>query len=160
MPMFGRRPRYDDTYGVRMDFGGDRKDPLSLRTVRPLFDYAKPVVLIETPRSIFDVFGRRADDTFVDTRFPKAAPASMPAVAAARALRPKPPAAGRAAAPLTGARAPVSLEGGIAALWKQLPLQLKIIAIVGGGWFLIASGLFVPAIVIGVVYLSQRKKKT
>lgn len=157
--MFGHRPRYDDTYGVRMDFGGDRKDPLALRTVRPLFAYAKPVVLIETPRSIFDLFGRRADDTFIDTALPKPARTPAPVVKAARALTAPPARPSNVGAPLARPRATVSLESGIAAVWKRLPLQFKIIAIVGGGWFLFASGLFVPAIVIGVVYLTQRKKR-
>jgi hypothetical protein len=63
--MFGRRPRYDDTFGVRMDLGADRKDPMSLRPTSQAGRLrVKAPVLVEQPVSIFGRFGKRETDPF------------------------------------------------------------------------------------------------
>ena len=45
-------------------------------------------------------------------------------------------------------------------LWRKLSVAQRIGLFVFAGWFLLASGLFVPAIVIGVIYLTLRRNKT
>ena len=47
--MFGRRPRYDDTFGVRMDLGADRVEPMAMRPAAQV--RVKETILIERPGS-------------------------------------------------------------------------------------------------------------
>ena len=55
--MFGGRPKYDDTFGVPIDLGADRKDPMSAPPIqRAALRAAKPVILVEKPRHLSDIF--------------------------------------------------------------------------------------------------------
>lgn len=150
--MFARRPRYDDTFGVRMDLGADRIDPMSLRPSGSAGQLrVKPPVIVEQPRSLFDLFTGRSKDPFSELR-------ERPRLQTPerRALETRP-------ATLTpagdGQSERSALEGGLRMVWNRLSVSQRIGIFFVGGWFLLASGLFVPAIVIAVIYFSLRRRK-
>jgi hypothetical protein len=150
--MFARRPRYDDTFGVRMDLGADRIDPMSLRPSGSSGQLrVKPPVIVEQPRSLFDLFTGRSKDPFSELRErprlqtpERRAPETRPA---------------RPSLQQEQQGEPSALEGGIRMLWGRLSVSQRIGICFVAGWFLLASGLFVPVIVIAVIYFSLRRRK-
>jgi hypothetical protein len=149
--MFGRRPRYDDTFGVRLDLGADRVDPLSMRPASQAGQLrVKAPVLVEQPGSIFGGFGKRDTDPFAAIR-------DKPVTAA--------PATERAAIPVRTARqqseaAPgvQALKAGLHAAWRRMSPGQRIGLGVVAGWLLIGTGLWVPVLVIAAAYFSLRKR--
>ena len=149
--MFGRRPRYDDTFGVRMDLGADRKDPMSLRPASQAGQLrVKAPVLVEQPGSIFGGFGKRETDPFAAIR-------DKPVAA--------PPATERAATPARTAEQPAeaapgvqALKAGLHAAWRRMSPGQRIGLGVVAGWLLIGTGLWVPVLVIAAAYFSLRKR--
>lgn len=155
--MFGRRPRFDDTFGVRMDLGADRMDPMSLRPKSQAGQLrVKAPVIVEQPRSVFDIFSGRDNDPFAAIRErPQSRAKSRPA---ARAATPRPRAA---ASPLgEGQQGLRAFEAGLLAMFRRLPVAQRVGLSLFAGWFLLATGLFIPAIVIGVVYFNVRRRVT
>lgn len=149
--MFGRRPRYDDTFGVRMDLGADRVDPMSMRPSSQAGQLrVKAPLLVEQPGSIFGGFGKRETDPFAAIRNK---PVSLP------------PATERAAAPArtepqTAEAAPgvQALKAGLHAAWRRLSAGQRVGLVVVAGWLLIGTGLWVPVLVIAAAYFSLRKR--
>jgi hypothetical protein len=147
LKMFGKRPRYDDTFGVRLDLGADRIDPLAARhNSRLAAGKVKPTVIVEHPRSIFEIFGtmRSRDQTFPGPK-PQPRAAALPAASDRKSV---------------SAEAPdfATFEKSIARVWAKASVQHRIIACVFTGWLLLATGLFVPALIIAVVYFALRNK--
>lgn len=145
--MFGKRPRYDDTFGVRLDLGADRIDPLSARHNSGLTaGKVKPTVIVEQPRTLLDVFGaiRSRDQTFPVSPPPPRINARQAAVDRKSASSQAPDFA--------------AFEKSVARVWKNASVQHRILACVFGGWLLLATGLFVPALIIAVVYFALRNK--
>ena len=145
--MFGKRPRYDDTFGVRLDLGADRVDPLEARHKSSLSaGKAKPTVIVEHPRSIFDIFGamRSHDQTLPEPK-PQARAAAPPAAPDRKAV---------------SSEAPdfAAFEKSVAKVWRNASVQHRVFACVFGGWLLLATGLFVPALIIAAVYFALRNK--
>lgn len=145
--MFGKRPRYDDTFGVRLDLGADRVDPLAARHNSSLSaGKAQPTVIVEHPRSIFDIFGalRSHDQTFPGPR-PQSRAAAPPDVPDRKSV---------------SAEAPdfAAFEKSVARIWTRASVQHRILACVFTGWVLLATGLFVPALIIAAVYFALRNK--
>lgn len=156
--MWSHRPRYDDTFGVPMDLGADRMDPLSPKARPPgPGRHARPqTVLVEKPRPLFGLFGSPPEDN------PKPAATERPPRLQSPQARPidhRPPAhrpTAPQAAPANGFR---QLEGFAGHIWKRLSLQHRIVLAIGGAWFLLVTGLFLPAIVIGVFYMVIRNQR-
>jgi hypothetical protein len=145
--MFGRRPRYDDTFGVRMDLGADRVEPMSAIPAGQV--RVKETILIERPGSIFGGFARRETDPLAALRAKperqtKAPPREMRATTA-----PRP------ATPVQGAR---RLEDVFRTIWQRLSIAQRIALSVFAGWFLLASGLWVIAAVAAVVWFTRRQR--
>jgi hypothetical protein len=149
--MFGRRPRYDDTFGVRMDLGADRVDPMSVRPASQAGQLrVKAPVLVEQPGSIFGGFGKRETDPFAAIR-------NKPVTA--------PPVRERAAPPVRTAEQPAeaapgvqALKAGLHAAWRRLSAGQRVGLVVVAGWLLIGTGLWVPVLVIAAAYFSLRKR--
>lgn len=153
--MFGRRPRFDDTFGVRMDLGADRMDPMSLRPKSQAGQLrVKAPVIVEQPRSLFDIFSGRDNDPFAAIR-ERPQPQSRPA---ARAAAPRPRAA--ASPQGEGQQGLRAFEAGLLALFRRLPVAQRVGLSLFAGWFLLATGLYIPAIVIGVIYFNVRRRAT
>ena len=143
--MWGRRPRYDDTFGVRMDLGADRKDPLAVRpAARVVSPRVKAPVIVERPRSVFDLFRGREDDG-LGPRPPRAA----------RTVEAPMPQREAAAAPAPDLRA---FEATARRMLSRLSLQQRLGFSVFAFWLLMATGLFVPAIIVVVIYLAVRRR--
>ncbi len=148
--MFGRRPRYDDTFGVRMDLGADRVDPMSVRPASQAGQLrVKAPVLVEQPGSIFGGFGKRETDPF----------------AAIRNKPVTPPVHARTAPPVRIAEQPAeaapgvqALKAGLHAAWRRLSAGQRVGLVVVAGWLLIGTGLWVPVLVIAAAYFSLRKR--
>lgn len=163
--MFGGRPRYDDTFGVRLDLGANQKDPLSVRAVHPRAPAkVKPPVLVEQPRRLSDIFGGGGKDELA----PKPAPARPAPVAASHRA---PPATTRAPEPdYARRRAPASAPSGSGAetaqqiissavrFWGKLSLQHKIMIGAFAVWFLLSTGLIFPAVVLAVILVAVRNQ--
>ena len=149
--MFGRRPRYDDTFGVRLDLGADRVDPMSMRPASQAGQLrVKAPVLVEQPGSIFGGFGKRETDPFAAIR-------DKPVAAA--------PATERAATPVRTGQQPAeaapgvqALKAGLHAAWRRMSPGQRIGLGVVAGWLLIGTGLWIPALVIAAAYFSLRKR--
>ncbi len=141
--MFGRRPRYDDTFGVRMDLGADRMDPISMRPAAKL--KMKETVLVERPGSIFGGSGRRESDPFAALR---AKPEPRPLAQQREPRR----------APAPRSEGPRTLEDGVRKVLRGLSVTQRIGLSFIAGWFLLASGLWVVAAVIAVVWFTRRKR--
>jgi hypothetical protein len=151
--MFAKRPRFDDTFGVRMDLGADRIDPMSLRPSSVAGQLrVKPPVIVEQPGSVFDIFRGPSKDPFSELR-------ARPGMQAPERLQPQ---TSPAAPPerRTGRDEQAGPAGGLMTLWRRLSVAQRIGLCVFAGWFLLASGLFVPAIVIAIVYFNLRRRKT
>ena len=150
--MFARRPRFDDTFGVRMDLGADRMDPMSLRPSSQSGQLrVRPAVLVERPWSIFNLFGGRETDPFAALR-------ERPSHTAESGEKPAPRGPRSTAVSADPGAAPNPVEGGLRALWTRLSWPHRIAISVFAGWFLLSSGLFIPAIVIAIVYFNLRKR--
>ncbi|MEQ9506597.1 MAG: hypothetical protein RLO80_10040 [Hyphomonas sp.] len=150
--MFAKRPRFDDTFGVRMDLGADRMDPLSLRPASLGGQLrVKPPVLVEQPWSIFDIFSRRETDPYAALR-------GTPANVSSAPDKPEPPRPRPGASSAGNAPAPNPAASGLRAFWQRLSWPHRIAISVFAGWFLLSTGLFIPAIVIAVAYFSLRKR--
>lgn len=142
--MFGGRPKYDDTFGVPMDLGADRKDPITAPPVkRPPLRAARPVEIVETPRRLSDIFHRK--DNF-ELQAEKPAPnaqtprsPSHPAPDSGEGLR--------------------RMEAVAAGLLRRLSVQQRVVLGIFVFWLLIATGLFIPAIFAGIIYLIVRNQK-
>lgn len=145
--MFGRRPRYDDTFGVRMDLGADRVDPMAMRPGGQV--RVKETILIERPGSIFDGFARRETDPLAALR---AKPERKPQAPPREPLAATTP---RLAAPAQSAR---NFEEAVRAIWQRLGVTQRIALFFFAGWFLLASGLWVVAAVIAVVWFTRRQR--
>jgi hypothetical protein len=145
--MFGRRPRYDDTFGVRMDLGADRVEPMAMRPGAQV--RVKETILIERPGSIFGGFARRETD-------PLAALRAKPE--RERKAPPREPRPATAPRTLTPDQGPRTFEGVLRAIWQRLTVVQRIGLSVFAGWFLIASGLWVVAAVIAVVWFTRRQR--
>jgi hypothetical protein len=135
-----------------MDLGADRIDPMSLRPSGSAGQLrVKPPVIVEQPRSLLDLFTGRSKDPFSELR-------ERPRLQAPERRAPE-----TRPAMLTRSRDGQSersaLEGGIRMLWNRLSVGQRIGLSVFAGWFLLASGLFVPVIVIAVIYFSLRRRK-
>ncbi|MFN7180133.1 hypothetical protein [Hyphomonas sp.] len=143
--MFGGRPKYDDTFGVPMDLGADRKDPITAPPVkRPPLRTARPVVLVEKPRRLSDIFHQ--PDNFewqaqsaqsVTVR--EAPQQSQSGQDTAESFR--------------------RIEAFAASFFQRLSVQHRILLGVVGFWLLISTGLFLPAIIAGIIYLIVRNQK-
>jgi len=145
--MFARRPRFDDTFGVRMDLGADRMDPMSLRPSHQAGQLrVKAPVLVEDTRSIFGP--RRHPEPLAELgERPERQSAPIPANTDFRERNL--PASG------DGLRRVESLVlGG----WRKMSVQHRITAGVIGGWILLGTGLFIPAIVIAGIYIVMRNR--
>ena len=136
--MFGKRPRYDDTFGVRMDLGADRVEPMAMRPAAQV--RVKETILIERPGSIFGGAALRAKPE----RRTQAPPREL---SAATAPRP--------ATPAQGAR---NFEDAARTIWQRLSIPQRIGLSLFAGWFLLASGLWVIAAVIAVVWFTRRQR--
>ena len=150
--MFGRRPRYDDTFGVHMDLGADCKDPMSLRPASQAGRLrVKAPVLVEQPVSIFGRFGKRETDPFsvIRDKPATAPPAPEKFAAVTKHTQPQPP----HAAP--GVQA---FKAGLHAGWRRLSVRQRIVLVVIAGWLLIGTGLWIPALVIAAAYFSLRRR--
>lgn len=145
--MFGRRPRYDDTFGVRMDLGADRVDPMALRPSAQV--RVKETILIERPGSIFGGSARRETDPLAALR------AKPERKTKAQPLEPRAATAPRTA---TSDQGPRTFEGVVRASWQRLTVVQRIGLSVFAGWFLIASGLWVVAAAIAVVWFTRRQR--
>jgi len=141
--MFGRRPRYDDTFGVRMDLGADRMDPMSMRPAAKL--QVKETLLVERPGSIFGGSGRRESDPFAALR---AKPEPRPLAPQREPRR----------APAPRGEGPRTFEDGVRMVLRRLSVTQRIGLSFIAGWFLLASGLWVVAAVIAVVWFTRRKR--
>lgn len=142
--MFGGRPKYDDTFGVPMDLGTYRKDPMSAPAIkRATLRTAKPVKIVETPRRLSDIF-RRKDN--YELQMPKPSPESRTQRSPAQ---PAPDSA-------DGFR---RMEAHAAGIFRRLSVQHRIVLGIFGFWLLISTGLFIPAIIAGVIYLIVRNQK-
>lgn len=149
--MFGRRPRYDDTFGVRMDLGADRKDPMSLRPVSQAGQLrVKAPVLVEQPGSIFSVFGKRETDPFAAIRSKPVSEMPMRERAAIRVQTANQPAK---ATPEVQA-----FKSELHAAWRRLSAVQRVGLIVFAGWLLIGTGLWIPVLVIAAAYFSLRRR--
>lgn len=150
--MFGRRPRYDDTFGVRMDLGADRKDPMSLRPASQAGQLrVKAPVLVEQPGSIFGTFGKPETYPFAAVRDKPVTPPPAPEkFAAVRPLTEPQPAD---AAP--GIQA---MKAGLHAAWRRLSVRQRIGLVVVAGWLLIVTGLWIPVLVIAAAYFGLRRR--
>ncbi|MFN3912428.1 hypothetical protein [Hyphomonas sp.] len=153
--MFARRPRYDDTFGVRMDLGADRIDPMSLRPKGAAGQLrVKAPVIVEQPGSLFDIFAGRSKDPFSQLRerprpqVPDREP--LPPEAETRRAPP-------ARAPEPGER-PRTFEDGLRAIWQRLSVTQRIGLSLFAGWFLLATGLWVIAAGIAIVVFTRRKR--
>lgn len=147
--MFARRPRYDDTFGVRMDLGADRIDPMSLRPKGAAGQLrVKAPVIVEQPGSLLDIFAGRSKDPFSPLR-----ERPRPQVPERETVQPQ-TAAPRSAEP--GER-PRTFEGGLRAIWQRLSVMQRIGLSLFAGWFLLASGLWVIAAGIAIVVFTRRK---
>jgi hypothetical protein len=150
--MFGRRPRYDDTFGVRMDLGADRVDPMSVRPASQAGQLrVKAPVLVEQPGSIFGGFGKRETDPFAAIRNKPVTAPPVPEKFAA--VRPR-------TDPQTAEAAPgvQALKARLHAAWRRLSPGQRIGLGVVAGWLLIGTGLWVPVLVIAAAYFSLRKR--
>jgi hypothetical protein len=146
--MFGGRPKYDDTFGVPMDLGANRKDPITAPPVkRPPLRAARPVEIVETPRRWSDIF--RHKDNF-ELQAEKPAPKSHTPRSENRSFPSQP-----AQASDEGLR---RMEALAANFWKRLSTQHRILLGIVGFWLLISTGLFIPAIIAGIVYLIVRNR--
>lgn len=149
--MFGRRPRYDDTFGLRLDLGADRVDPMSMRPASQAGQLrVKAPVLVEQPGSIFGGFGKRETDPFAAIRDKPVAAAPVTERAATPVRRGQQPAA---AAP--GFQA---LKAGPHAAWRRMSPGQRIGLGVVAGWLLIGTGLWIPVLVIAAACFSLRKR--
>ena len=149
--MFGRRPRYDDTFGVRMDLGADRVDPMSVRPASQAGQLrVKAPVLVEQPGSIFGGFGKRETDPFAAIRNK---PHTAPSVPERTATSVRTAEETTEAAP--GMQA---LKTGLQAAWRRLSAGQRVGLVVVAGWLLIGTGLWVPVLVIAAAYFSLRKR--
>ncbi len=149
--MFGRRPRYDDTFGVRMDLGADRVDPMSVRPASQAGQLrVKAPVLVEQPGSIFCGFGKRETDPFAAIRN-KPVTASPVHERAAPSVR----TAEQTAEAAPGVQA---LKAALHAAWRRLSAGQRVGLVVVAGWLLIGTGLWVPVLVIAAAYFSLRKR--
>ena len=145
--MFGKRPRYDDTFGVRMDLGADRVEPMAMR--RGAQVRVKETILIERPGSIFGGFARRETDPLAALRAkPERTPQKPPREA-------RPATAPHPAAPAQSAR---NFEEAVRAILQRLTVTQRIALFVFAGWFLLASGLWVVAALIAVVWFTRRQR--
>jgi len=143
--MFGGRPKFDDTFGVPIDLGADRKDPMSAPPIqRAALRAAKPVVLVETPRRLSDIFHR-------PDNFELQAQKSLPRPVREAALR-----SGSVQDPADGFR---RFEALAASFFNRLSVQHRIVLGIFGFWLLISTGLFIPAIFAGIIYLVVRTRK-
>ena len=145
--MFGKRPRYDDTFGVRMDLGADRVEPMAMRPAAQL--RAKETILIERPGSIFGGFARRETDPLAALRAKPQRQTQAPPREPSAATAPRP------GAPAQGAR---SFEDAVRTIWQRLSVPQRIGLSLFAGWFLLASGLWVIAAVIAVVWFTRRQR--
>lgn len=150
--MFGRRPRYDDTFGVRMDLGADRVEPMAMLPAAQV--RVKETILIERPGSIFGGFARRETDPLaaLRTRPERQTPERQ---TQAPPHQPRAATAPRPAAPAQGAR---NFEEVIRGIWQRLSMTQRIGLSVFASWFLIASGLWVIAAVAAAVWFTRRKR--
>ncbi|MBA4337944.1 MAG: hypothetical protein C0421_03770 [Hyphomonas sp.] len=150
--MFGRRPRYDDTFGVRMDLGADRVDPMSMRPASQAGQLrVKAPLLVEQPGSIFGGFGKRETDPFAAIRDKPVTAPQVPEKSAS--VRPRTDQQTAEAAP--GVQA---LKAGLHAGWRRMSPGQRIGLGVVAGWLLIGTGLWVPVLVIAAAYFSLRRR--
>lgn len=147
--MFGRRPRFDDTFGVRMDLGADRMDPMSLRPSSHAGQLrVKAPVLVKETRSFFGLFARRNPEPLaqLDQRQRTVPTAMQIETVSSRA------------APGANADGLRQFESRVRGAWKKMSVQQRIWTSVIAGWILIASGMFIPAIVIAGIYIAVRRR--
>lgn len=144
--MLGKRPRYDDTFGVRMDLGGDRKDPLSQRPVpRAAPKGVKHPVIVDQPRRLMDWLR------------PDKAEAEPP-----RSMWRLPSAPARTAAPAEVPSHSATLravEDWAKERWQRMTFANRVGYGVVAFWILMATGLFAPALVIAIAYFVIRQSK-
>jgi len=145
--MFGKRPRYDDTFGVRMDLGADCVDPIAMRPAAQVS--AREAILVERPGSIFGGFARRETDPLAALR------AQPERLSQALPREPRSETAPQSAAPAQEGR---NFAEAIRAIWQRLSVVQRIALSLFAGWFLLASGLWVVAAVIAVVWLTRRQR--
>ena len=145
--MFGKRPRYDDTFGVRMDLGADRVEPMAMRPAAQV--RVKDTILIERPGSIFGGFARRETDPLAALRAKPERRTQAPPRELSAATAPRP------ATPAQGAR---NFEDAARTIWQRLSIPQRIGLSLFAGWFLLASGLWVIAAVIAVVWFTRRQR--
>jgi|JI10StandDraft_1071094.scaffolds.fasta_scaffold349343_3 hypothetical protein len=144
--MLGRRPRYDDTFGVRMDLGADRKDPLAQRPVpRVAPRSAKSAVIVSQPKRLIDWL--RPDKVAVEP------PRSIWRLPAEPVRTTAPGPAPTHSATLRAA------EDWAKERWQRMTPGNR----VGFGafifWVLMATGLFLPALVVAIAYAVIRQSK-
>lgn len=158
--MFGGRPRYDDTFGVRLDLGGNRKDPLSSpKALNAAHQKVKQPVLIEKPWRLLDIFGSRDQDPLASGPVPKPRQVQIE--------RPSPPRQTispphhTAPSPDYSAASDTARQLGAFArsLWNKLSLQHRIVFGALGVWFLLSTGLIFPAIVLAVIITAIRNRQ-
>jgi len=149
--MFGRRPRYDDTFGVRMDLGADRVDPMSMRPASQAGQLrVKAPVLVEQPGSIFGGFGKRETDPFAAIRDKSVTARQVPE----RAVAP----VSTVPQPAEAAPGVQALKAGLHAACRRLSAGQRIGLVFVAGWLLIGSGLWIPVLVIAAAYFSLRRR--
>lgn len=148
--MFGKRPRYDDTFGVRMDLGADRVDPMAMRPAAQV--RVKETLLIERPGLIFGGFARRETDPLAALR---AKPEPQPKAPLRETLQKHATTAPRTAAQTQGAR---SLEDVLRTIWQRLSIAQRIALSLFAGWFFLASGLWVIAAVAAIIWFTRRQR--
>jgi hypothetical protein len=148
--MFGQSNRSEDIFGVRTGSCRPHGDPFSGRPAhKSLGRPAAPPVIVEQPKSMFDLFGRR-DDTF--------SPAALPRPQSAPSAEAVPSPAGRVNQPTDWPALAAAAERWLRAQWARMSVQQRLGTAVIAGWFLLASGLLVPAIIAGVIYFNLRRK--
>ncbi len=148
--MFAKRPRFDDTFGVRMDLGADRMDPMSLRPSSQAGQLrVKPPVIVETPGSFFGIFRRRYNDP-LSALGEKPVPEPAPRTG----FEPQ-----RTRAPRDETRSPTrAFEAGVLAIWKRMTPSQRIWLSVVGGMLLFSSGLWIPVAALVVAYFALRRR--
>ncbi len=142
--MFGGRPKYDDTFGVPIDLGADRKDPISAPPIkRAALRAARPVVLVEKPRRLSDFFHQ--PDNF------ERQATSVQSVTVREAHQ----------QPQSGQGTAESfrrIEAFAASVFKRLSVPHRIVLGIFGFWLLISTGLLIPAIFAGIIYIVVRNQ--
>jgi hypothetical protein len=143
--MFGGRPKYDDTFGVPVDLGANRKDPMSAPPIqRAALRAAKPVVLVEKPRRLSDIFHQ--PDNFERQ--------AQSAQSVTVREHPQQPQSGQDTAENFR-----RIEALAASFFKRLSVQHRIVLGIFSFWLLISTGLFIPVIFAGIIYMVVRNQK-